>query len=87
MGTGRWPIWGGGEIGKTPALPLRLPLEIRNHDGSHLVKRRKKKKQIKIRKKKEEEKRRRKKEEKGRKMKKEEDFFHYLRSLGQKKIQ
>ena len=87
MGTGRWAPPGGGGNMKKVSLPLRLPLEIRNHDGSHLVKRRKKKKKIKRRKKKEEEKRRRKKEEKGRKMKKEEDFFHYLRSLGQKKIQ
>ena len=32
------PSGGGEEIWNDDALPLRLPLEIRNHDGSHLVK-------------------------------------------------
>ena len=32
------PHWGGEEVGTNPALPRRLPLEIRNHDSSHLVK-------------------------------------------------
>ena len=34
----RYPERGGGLIGKKDALPLTLPLEIRNHDSSHLVK-------------------------------------------------
>ena len=39
MGAGTWaPPGEGEEIGKRATLPLRLPLEIRNHDGSHLVK-------------------------------------------------